>query len=505
MFKRFLATQAKTVPDTLNLASARPYKNESTLNLINSWAVFKLSGIRPLVNAFPTLVNIAKKTGTAPIMNAIIKQTFFKHFCGGENLKEVSQVMKKLQDINVGSVLDLALEADLDAKSLYGKDAQQQTANMVNQFKECIDIAAIQPDSFIAVKITALTPPAILQSWSSTLFKLELAYHKLADKEGNITLAKFKELAKEFPGLSKLDMEKLFRQNDLNNSGTLSYSDVLAIFSLFEIENCKALVIPGLKNHVSEQDLDTAALLITEIKRLAQYALDKKVLLMMDAEQTYFQRAIDDVVIGLSRKCNPKGNKGPLIFQTYQMYLKSSLQRLKTDIARAEQKGYPLGMKLVRGAYMDQERKLAKENGYESPIHDTIEDTHNAYNQGIQHIIEKQAKLPKGTDSVRSLSLVVASHNQESIERATQLMETHSIPRQGGWIYFGQLKGMRDAITNNLGMKGYRALKYVPYGPVDICIAYLHRRALENGSVVGQMGDDKSTIAKELKLRFFSK
>lgn len=133
--------------------SLRPYKNESALSLLNSLTVFQMCAIPPLVKGFPLMVKLAKKTGTSPLLNTVVKKTFFKHFCGGEDLKEVVPTMNKLAKSNIGSILDLAIEADLDAANLTGIDAQKQAAQMAESLKQCIDIAAHQPESFIAVKV----------------------------------------------------------------------------------------------------------------------------------------------------------------------------------------------------------------------------------------------------------------------------------------------------------------------------------------------------------------
>jgi proline dehydrogenase len=318
---------------------------------------------------------------------------------GGEKLGEVVPTMKKLAQSNVGSILDLAIEADLDAVDLSGVDAQKATIQMVNSLKECIDIASHQPESFIAVKITALAPPSLLQAWSTTLLELRKAFAKVS-QDDNLSLDQFTKLSETFPGLKKLDLGHIFRNNDLNNSGTLSYSDLTAIFSLFNIEYCRALI--GGNNttndrKVIDKDLDTAALIIPEIKKLCEYAQLKKVKLMMDAEQTYFQPAIDDIVIGLARTFNSKLNseasrKEPLIFNTYQMYLVDSLDRLKADVFRASQKGYSFGIKLVRGAYMVSERERAMHRGSTSPIHPNIEETHKAYNSAVEFIVKSTQK-----------------------------------------------------------------------------------------------------------------
>ncbi|KAI8894889.1 FAD-linked oxidoreductase-like protein [Globomyces pollinis-pini] len=150
---------------------------------------------------------------------------------------------------------------------------------------------------------------------------------------------------------------------------------------------------------------------------------------------------------------------------------------------------------------MVSERELAMRLGYPSPIHPDIESTHAAYNAGVEFVIEQQAQYPRQNDSIKALALVVASHNNHSVDYTCGLMEKYGIPRSGGWVAFGQLMGMRDGTAYRLAGNGFKALKIVPYGPVEVAIAYLHRRAQENAAMIGAMKKDMNAIASELKFR----
>lgn len=426
---------------------SRPYKHANTTELINSYAVFKLSSYKILVDNVPNLIKFAKNTGTSFILHAIVKRTFFRHFCGGENLAEVVPTMDKLAKSNIGSILDLAMEADLDSIELTGEAAKENTKHVVSLLKDSIEIAAHQPGSFIAVKITSLVPPSLLHSWTSTLEILRREVMKIS-QNGEINLAQFQSLEKTFPLLKTLDLADIFAKNDLDKNGTLNFADLSAIFSISKIENCKALVnlaasVRKGDRPLNNSDLDTAKLVFDEIKVLCDLAKAKQVKLMMDAEQTYFQTAIDSFVISMCQLYNPKNPKdmnsdlkdwkSPIVYNTYQMYLKGSVARLKADINRAEQQGYSFGVKLVRGAYMVAERERASQIGIPSPIHDNIEDSHNSYNEGVKFTIEKQNSFPPPTDFI-NLSMVVATHNHQSIEYASNLMEKKKIPKLGGWV-----------------------------------------------------------------------
>ena len=150
---------------------------------------------------------------------------------------------------------------------------------------------------------------------------------------------------------------------------------------------------------------------------------------------------------------------------------------------------------------MVSERARSNKLNQVSPIHPTIEATHDAYNEAVAFILQQQASDPKNENAVKGLSFVVASHNHDSIDYTCELMEKHGIPRSGGWVSFGQLMGMQDTVTHTLASNGYEALKYVPYGPIEVTIPYLHRRAQENQTMLAALAKDKSAIKKEIRIR----
>jgi proline dehydrogenase len=465
--------------------------------------------MRFLVDKIPTFLSIAKSTGTTPILNAVVKRTFLQHFCGGENIDEVIPTMERLADKKIGVILDLSMEADLDAPELIGQAAVDEAKYVVKLRKESIDIAAHKPNNFIAAKPTSLMPPGLLHSWTSTLNILRDQVN-LSSQNGELSLQQFKSLEKTFPALITLDLDDLFEKNDLDKSGTLNFADLSAIFSFNNFENCKALVnvtAPIRKGDrvLTLEDLETGKLCYEETKDLCAYARIKKVKVIIDAEQTYFQTAIDNICNSLcqlynAREVDQNGWNGPCIISSYQMYRLDTFDRLKADIKRAELDGYSLAVKLVRGAYMYSEKERALEIGIPSPFHDTIEETHLNYNSAVEYVIKKQTSVPLRGEFVK-LALVVASHNHESIQKTTALMEKHGVPKKGGWVNFGQLKGMQDGVTGVLASNGYSTNKVIPYGPVQVVIPYIHRRAMENFAMVSAMKYDKEAISKEIRLR----
>ena len=214
--------------------------------------------------------------------------------------------------------------------------------------------------------------------------------------------------------------------------------------------------------------------------------------MMVDAEHTYFQPAIDNVVITLMKEFN---TQKPVIFSTYQMYLVDSEWRLHTDLIRAQQGNYYFAAKLVRGAYMELERHNAKLYHYEDPIHATKEDTDNNYNRNVEKVVKLMAQGEK-------IEMMIASHNQESVENTLRYAKENGLANDAP-IHFAQLMGMADNLTFLLGEQKYKAYKYVPYGGVKEVMPYLVRRAKENSGLMGGAKAEINMLSAEIKRRIF--
>ncbi len=209
---------------------------------------------------------------------------------------------------------------------------------------------------------------------------------------------------------------------------------------------------------------------------------------MIDAEESWIQDAIDSVAIDMMKKYN---KQQPIVFSSYQLYRTGKLTSLINDLTIAETQSFILGAKLVRGAYMEKERKRAFEKGYPSPIHLNKETTDRDFDAAASFCL----------DNIKSVAFIVATHNEHSCEVLIEKMEQRQIATNHPHIYFAQLLGMSDNISFNLAKHGFNVAKYVPYGPVKSVLPYLFRRADENTSITGQMGRELSLISEELKRR----
>ena len=224
------------------------------------------------------------------------------------------------------------------------------------------------------------------------------------------------------------------------------------------------------------------------VDRICHKASETGIPLMIDAEESWLQEPIDQIVFEMMARYN---QTRAIVFNTYQMYRKDSLANLKDAFHRAAMHNYFLGVKLVRGAYMEKERERALEKGYQSPILDTKEETDNSFNKALVFCIDNKQRV----------SMMCGSHNEYSNQYLTILMQKHGMPSNDQRVWFAQLLGMSDVISFNLASAGFNVAKYVPYGPVESVMPYLLRRATENTSVAGQSSRELSMIRKELARR----
>jgi proline dehydrogenase len=222
--------------------------------------------------------------------------------------------------------------------------------------------------------------------------------------------------------------------------------------------------------------------------QICESAVARKIGVLVDAEETWIQDPVDALTILMMDTFN---KQHAVIYNTIQHYRQDRLQFLKDCHAAAVERKFILGAKLVRGAYMEKERKRAEEKGYSSPIQSGKTGTDRHFNAGVEFSI---AHLDK-------IALIIASHNEYSNLLATELLQEKKLSLDHPHIHFSQLYGMSDNITFNLAHAGCSVSKYLPFGPIKDVIPYLMRRAQENTSVKGQTGRELILIEKELKRR----
>jgi proline dehydrogenase len=222
-------------------------------------------------------------------------------------------------------------------------------------------------------------------------------------------------------------------------------------------------------------------------KAVCELAKAKDVEVLIDGEESWMQDAADELCEKMMRIYN---TEKPIVYNTLQCYRWDRLDYLKDLHNRALQNGFKVGMKIVRGAYMEKERLRAEEKGYKSPICETKLATDNNFNAALSYIL----------NHINDIAVFIGTHNEESNYLAMELMESRGIDKTHNNVWFGQLYGMSDHISFNLAKEGYNVAKYIPFGPVKDVMPYLIRRAEENTSVAGQTSRELSLLKAE-KLR----
>jgi proline dehydrogenase len=226
---------------------------------------------------------------------------------------------------------------------------------------------------------------------------------------------------------------------------------------------------------------------VARFHKVCKVALEKDVPLLIDAEESWMQKAADELIEELMETYNKEKS---IVFNTLQMYRHDRMDYLKTLHEKAKVKGFHIGMKVVRGAYMEKERERAEDKKYASPICKDKVTTDINYNTAIMYMMEH----PK-------MALFAGTHNEDSSYLVMELAKKYGIKENDNRLWFGQLFGMSDHISYNLANQGYNVAKYLPFGPVRDVMPYLIRRAEENTSVAGQTSRELNLLKTERKRR----
>lgn len=382
-----------------NTETAFSLKSDSELE--RAYFLFKMISSQPLVRIGTAATNFALKANLP--VEGLIRSTVFDHFCGGVNEDDCLEVVDKMYDKGVSSVLDFSVE---------GKEEEKQFDAAMNKTIELIEFA----DEKEAMPIAVFKP---------TGFGRFHLYQKIGEKK------------------SLTDAE----QNEWNR-------------------------------------------VVERFHKVCKLGKEKDVEILIDAEESWMQDSADDLVEELMRTYN---TEKPIVFNTLQCYRWDRLDYLKELHQRAKKEGFKIGMKIVRGAYMEKERLRAEEIGYKSPICIDKSATDKVFNDTLSYIL----------NNLRDIALFIGTHNEESSYLAMQLMKDYGINKSDNNVWFGQLYGMSDHISFNLAEQGYNVAKYIPFGPVKDVMPYLIRRAEENTSVAGQTSRELSLLKKERKRRKF--
>ncbi len=227
---------------------------------------------------------------------------------------------------------------------------------------------------------------------------------------------------------------------------------------------------------------------VDRFEAICKASFETGIPIYVDAEETWIQPAIDKLIESRMRVYN---KEKAIVFHTLQMYRKDKIEHLQKLIAESKSEGWVLGIKFVRGAYLEKENKRAKDMGYPTLMQPNKPATDHDFDLAIQLMVE----------NIDHCEICNGTHNMLSSMKLVNLMREHNLPNNDRRIYFSQLKGMSDTISFNLAEAGYNVSKYLPYGPVKATIPYLTRRAEENTAIAGQMGKELADLLAEKERR----
>ena len=239
---------------------------------------------------------------------------------------------------------------------------------------------------------------------------------------------------------------------------------------------------------LSEEEVKEWERVVNRFDTASNAALKANIKLLIDAEESWMQNAADQLCEKMMAIYN---KEGAVVFNTLQCYRWDRLDFLKEAHRKAKKGGYKLGYKIVRGAYLEKENERAAEKGYASPMHTSKQATDDCFNEILNYIL----------NNLDDIELFIGTHNEESTYLAMDLMKEKDIAKNDDRVWFGQLYGMSDHISFNLGVLAYNVTKYIPFGPVKDVMPYLIRRAEENTSVAGQTSRELSLLKKEKSRR----
>ncbi|XP_010892574.1 hydroxyproline dehydrogenase [Esox lucius] len=426
------AVRADSLPVMLTFEDPSAFRVKSFWELVRALGVFRLCSVPILVNNCGKIMSIAQTLLGKRLFALFMRPSVYAQFVAGESEGEIAQSMEKMSCLGLRPMLAVPIEEDLGESS--GEHRYDQ--NLASML-ECVSMShsnTWSKDPMMQLKITALISPELCVKLTTLLSE------------------------------QQYDLDLLVRAME-----------------------GESISFPGLQDSENEHFLCG----LQRLNKVGE-ASANKVRVLVDAEYTYMNSALSLVTTAMMKKFN---QDSAWIWNTYQCYLKESRSLLLKAVRLSISESFCLGVKLVRGAYMDKERNLAKKEGRSEPVHESWEHTNDSYNGSLDILLELISQDPQ------RYRVIVATHNEKSVQHAVQRMEELGIDKDGGSVCFGQLLGMCDHVSLTLAQQGYLVYKSVPYGSVDDTLPYLVRRAQENRTVLQGIRKERDLLRQELRRR----
>ncbi|XP_023933736.1 proline dehydrogenase 1, mitochondrial isoform X2 [Bicyclus anynana] len=539
--------------DDLDLTFNSPkdaFKSKKTSELVRAYLVYQICSFNWIVENNDMLMKRLRQVVGKKLFEVIMKATFYGQFVAGEDQNNIKPTIERLRSFGVKSILDYSVEEDITQEeaekrevsasiSTFGDQEEEgqlkqyhveqrfadrrykvtsaRTYFYLNEasceknmeaFMKSIDAVAgiTKSTGLMAVKLTALGRPQLLLQLSEVIMRARSYMHEIAGGTGNVlTHHKTIEDIQRYLGdlSSKPEVQEFMKKVTSDKEGIVHlfpWSNILdkdmGLSDSFRVPDPKTGQMRRLISQISPKEEEMFRNMLRRLNNIIKVANDHDVRIMIDAEQTYFQPAISRICLEMMRRYNKDKF---LVFNTYQTYLKNTYNEIVTDLEQAQRQNFYWGAKLVRGAYIEQERARAAAMGYEDPTCESVEATTTSFHRCLKEILSRVKNENKDR-----LGIMVASHNEDTVRYAIQLMKEHDIKPDAKVVCFGQLLGMCDHITFPLGQAGYSAYKYVPYGPVVEVLPYLSRRANENRGFLVKIKKEKGLLLKEILRRVFT-
>ncbi|KAL7744212.1 hypothetical protein ACLKA6_009179 [Drosophila palustris] len=531
------------------------FKSKTTWELVRAYMVYMICSSEKLVEHNMKLMKAAKNLLGKKLFTALMKATFYGHFVAGEDQIKIIPTLERLRSFGVKPILDYSVEEDITQEEAEKREVESSVSSAEDNVKDAGALPQYHVDksfadrrykvssartyfylneatcernmeTFIkcleavsgatfgtgitAIKLTALGRPQLLLQLSEVIMRTRKYMEALVGGQGNVLThhKTIKDLEQYYAGIGdNKDVQTFLKNVTSDKEGILHlfpWSGIVdedsQLSDTFRVPDPITGQMRRLISQISPKEEEMFRNMIRRLNTIVKTAAELDVRIMIDAEQTYFQPAISRITLEMMRKYN---KEKAIVFNTYQCYLREAYHEVVTDLEQAKRQNFYFGAKLVRGAYMDQERARASALGYADPVNPNYEATTDMYHKTLAECLRRIKVLKDVGDDARKIGIMVASHNEDTVRFAIENMKSIGISPEDKVICFGQLLGMCDYITFPLGQAGYSAYKYIPYGPVEEVLPYLSRRAQENKGVLKKIKKEKRLLAAEIRRRLF--
>ncbi|XP_054727685.1 proline dehydrogenase 1, mitochondrial isoform X4 [Anastrepha obliqua] len=531
------------------------FKSKTTWELIRAYLVYTVCSIEPVVENNLKIMKITRALIGDRLFGLLMKSTFYGHFVAGETRRTIVPTLERLRSFGVKPILDYSVEEDLSQEEAEKREVESSVSSAgdikddgaiaqyhvdksfadrrykvssartyfyLNEatcernmeiFMKCLEAVsgATFGTGITAIKLTALGRPQLLLQVSEVIMRTRQYMEDLVGGQGNVLThhKTIKDLEKYYSSFGDSKNVQDFLKNVTSDkegilhlfpwSGIVDEDSQLS--DTFRVPDPQTGQMRRLISQIPPKEEEMFRNMIRRVNTIVKAAAELDVRIMIDAEQTYFQPAISRITLEMMRKYN---KEKAIVFNTYQCYLRETFGEVVTDLEQAKRQNFYFGAKLVRGAYMEQERERAASMNYPDPICPNYEATTDMYHKTLTECLRRIKLLKDNGEDAKKIGIMVASHNEDTVRFAIERMKEIGISPEDKVICFGQLLGMCDYITFPLGQAGYSAYKYIPYGPVNEVLPYLSRRAQENKGVLKKIQKEKRLLLSEIRRRFFT-